>query len=138
MTHKNFTEYFLIAKRLEKLGVPVDRAELVSEFSEGKKTSLRALTPHEYKEFLTALNNMLGAHWTKAQVSMDTQRKKIIANLRKVGYTLPDGRSDMQSIHTWVIKYGYLHKPLNAYRAKELPFLVSQAQNVTDKFIQGL
>ncbi|WP_107039935.1 hypothetical protein [Brumimicrobium mesophilum] len=133
-----FNQYFAIEKRIKSLGVDIDREDVISELTGGKKDSLRSLTPHEYKELLYAMTKTLGNEANRMQKSMDAQRKKIIAHLAKVGYTTPEGKADMKSIYSWVLKYGYLHKGLNDYTAKELPFLVSQSHNVYKKFIKAL
>jgi hypothetical protein len=62
--------------------------------------------------------------------------KKLFAMVFELGWA-PEGmvagkdgklvaKRDYKSFHEWVIKYGYLKKPLNRYTYNELPKLVSQ------------
>lgn len=70
----------------------------------------------------------------KPEDPADVQRKKIISMARSIGWTKASQRdeskqvADMQRIYGWVLKYGYLHKGMNEYTAKELPKLVTQFQ----------
>ena len=70
--------------------------------------------------------------------SNNQQRRKIIALFAKMGYVkyTPQGkRADMNRIHSWVEKYGYLKNPLNSYNKNELPRLVSQVEKFYKKYL---
>jgi len=64
-------------------------------------------------------------------------RRKIISCCRECGWT-KNGKADMDRINAWVLKYGYLGKPLMEYNSLELPKLVTQAENMKDSFIKGI
>jgi hypothetical protein len=133
----SYKQYFAIEKQIKQLGVDIDRDEIIHNVTAGRKDSLRDLTAAEYRELIYAMNQLLGNSNSAKFKKMDKQRKKIIALLCKVGYT-KNGVADMPRINQWCEKYGYLHKSLNSYTEKELPFLVSQAENVYKKFIKSL
>lgn len=64
-------------------------------------------------------------------------RRKIISCCRECGWS-NNGKADMARINAWVLKYGYLGKPLMEYNSNELPKLVTQAENMKDSFIRGV
>src|SRR5690554_190035 len=134
----NYKQYFALEREINKINGRINRVELIQNMTNQEKSSLKELTPHEYKILVNGLVQVKGNIWSEKEQRKDRQRKKIIANLRKLGYTLDDGRSDMRRIEEWVIKYGYLHKPMNSYDENELPMLVTQVDKMLEKFIQKL
>jgi hypothetical protein len=154
----NYAAYFTIEKSLGGRYF-ADRSEAVSMFTNGRKNSLKDLSEKEYWTFIGWLNRTFnstpcpskggagvaeGAGDGKdgqSSVSTDIlnhQRRKIIALLCKIGYLTADGKADMPRIYQWVKSHGYLHKPLNAYTAKELPRLVTQAELFYKSHIERL
>lgn len=134
----NYTAYFAIEKKLKNQGFDFERSELVSQFTDGKKSGLKELTAFEYSEFL----KMLNSRFVKVEPSrppvnevLQNQRRKIISLFRKMGYE-KDHKADMQRIYGWVLEYGYLHKSLNQYNEKELPKLVTQAEKVYTTYLR--
>ena len=66
---------------------------------------------------------------------MDRMRKRILSMCYSIGWTRynPEKRRqevDMDRLEAWLLKYGYLHKPLNDYTYMELPALVTQAERL--------
>ena len=111
----NYAAYFAIEKKLKHQGFDFDRSELVSQFTDGKKSGLKELSNFEYNEFLKMLNTrFVKVEPTRAPVNevLQNQRRKIISLFRKMGYE-KDHKADMQRIYKWVKEYGYLHKSLN-------------------------
>lgn len=151
----NYSAYFTIEKSLGGRYF-ADRSEAVSMFTNGRKNSLKDLSEKEYwtfigwlnRTFSTLLENVEGSKGSDkdgqspvSSVSTDIlnhQRRKIIALLCKIGYLTADGKADMQRIYQWVKSHGYLHKPLNAYTAEELPRLVTQAELFYKSHIERL
>jgi hypothetical protein len=66
----------------------------------------------------------------------DIMRKKIISICREMGWH-KGGRADMERIEEWVLKYGHSGKAFNDYKYKELPMLVTQAENHLASFMKG-
>jgi hypothetical protein len=59
------------------------------------------------------------------------QRRKMFSIAHELGWHLPGTMAvDRQRLEAWVLKYGYLHKPLMSYLLAELPTLVSQLESV--------
>lgn len=138
----NYKAYFAITKRLEvEKGIEVDRRELVKEYTKGKTNSLSSLTERDYHGFISWINETFkmtsNDHQYSKEDRLNEQRRKIIALFRKQGYEM-NGKADMHRIYAWVIKYGYLSKPMNKYTADEIPKLVSQAERVYESFVKGL
>lgn len=101
--------------------------ELVAEFTGGQTDSLRKLTDRERWKLEVRLEEMIADPQKQAAQRM---RRKIIGILAARGVINAQGKPDMPHIHAWVLKYGYLHKPLNAYTNAELPRLVGQAEAI--------
>lgn len=128
----NYSQYFVIEKKLNQNGFDVDRKELLEEYSKGDKTSLKELTPHEYKEFLnwvqTLLNNPLNS---KSGVNNNMRRKVIALFVHKMDYT-------MESLDNWCLIYGKHKKRLNDHNYNELVDLVTQAERTYASYVNTL
>lgn len=133
----NYSTYFAIEKKIKRMGIPLERNEWIAQFTEGKKSGLTQLTPHEYREFIIFMNQILKVDSVQKQKEIK-QRRKVIALFAQMGYITDEQKSDMQRIHDWCIKYGHLHKDLNAYTGSDLTKLVTQAQEVYNTFIRDL
>ncbi len=135
-----YKQYFVIEKKLKKIGSNMTRAEYIESFTEGKKNSLKNLTPREYNEFIQHLNRLINnqpkSDWKNSP--SNKMRRKIISLFKKMNYTKPDDKADMEAIENWCIKYGYLHKNLNKYDSQELPKLITQVEQVYKTFIEAL
>lgn len=131
---KQFAQYYAIQTRLKKQGFDPDKSELVSDFTNGKKNGLSALTPWEYAEFIKWLNRTYPSGYTPEQIRANRMRKKIISLFMKMGY-IENHRPDMDRIYDWVLKYGSKNKPLNDYSVTELPALISQVEIMYKKFL---
>lgn len=134
-----YKAYFAIEKKLNVVSKHLSREELILQFTDDRKDSLRELTPFEYKEFLKWIET------TFKPVSNDWQntpenkmRRKIIAIFKEMHYTKADGTADMQKINMWCIKFSITHKPLNDNTKAQLIQIVSQAENVKKSFIKSL
>lgn len=135
-----YQQFFAIEKKLKGHGYNLERQDIVHTFTGGAKTSLKALTPHEYKELVNWMNSELSKLSKPTKLTLDSnqkQRKKIIAVLCKVGM-IKNGKADMDRIYAWVMSHGYLHKHLNQYTAAELPKLVYQANEFYKSHLKAL
>src|SRR5690606_6366891 len=121
--------YFL----LQKLGIDAElKQEMVYRFTNGRTSKSSEMNRNECQAMLNELSN------SPTIGKEDKMRKKIISLFRKMGYTTNDNKVNMSAVESWVLKYGYLKKPLNTYRYNELPKLVSQAETVYQSFIKSL
>lgn len=117
-------------KLLSQLGQndPESKASIVLGATKGRTDSSRQMTWYEADACIKFLRGQFDDR-------ADKMRKKVIACLRSYGMVTrtPEGhlRADMPRINEWVLKYGYAKKPLNNYSLKELPKLVSQAEQLT-------
>lgn len=134
MSKNRFAAYFAIENRLINAGIKQERSELIMDFTKDQKRSLTELSAWEYNEFLNWLNRLFPSKATEDEVSRNNQRRKIISLFRKMGWQF-GGKADMERIYAWVIKYGYLDKPLNEYTYQELPKLVTQVETIYTKFL---
>ena len=135
-----YQHYFAIEKKLKQTGLEMSRAELVENFTDGKKSGLKDLSHREYNEFIQHLNRLLNnqpkSDWKNSPENK--MRRKIISLFKKMNYTTSDDRADMEAIQSWCLKYGYLHKNLNKYNSSELPKLITQVEKVYKTFVESL
>lgn len=132
----NYSTYFAIEKKFKRIGVTIERDEMIHDFSNGKKDSLKALSDSEYQDFIRYLNQFF-----KSQVNIQSetkQKRKIIALFAQMGYLTDDNKADMQRINNWCIQYGHLHCNLNGYKGSDLVKLVTQAEEVYNTFIRDV
>lgn len=131
-----YSAFFALKKKLEWMGDLRDRSEIISDFTEGKKSSLTQLSPWEYKELVRTLGATISKEF-KQDDKLDRQRKQVIANLANSGF-VKEGKADMQRINEWCVKYGHLNKPLNDYVGVNLSKLIVQSEKVYTKFLDSL
>lgn len=110
-----------------------DRKAMVHSITNGRSESCADLTFAEARELGRMLNQ--AATHRKDREKMETMRKKIISCFHQINYRLPGGKIDIERVNEWIMKYGYLHKPLNSYTYVELPKLVSQVEIMVNKHI---
>ena len=146
---------------LTQTGLMSAKQYLVESFTSGRETSSTGLKNHEAIELIkhlkcelqkqkqppvnndpTHIGNVMPTFKanTPAQQA-NTMRKKIIALAHQMGWSAQHPESgnkiaDMPRINAWCVKYGYLHKELNAYSLEELPKLVTQYQNLYNTFLK--
>lgn len=135
-THKVYAKYFAIEKKMKQIGMHVERADIIAEFTEGRTESLKDLTVTEYRELTNSLSSLL----RNQEVTFDKNnqmRRKVIAILCQCGYT-KDNRADMERINKWCITHGHAHCQLNEYDAYGLTKLVNQAEEMLRKHIERI
>ncbi len=131
----SFKQYFAIEKQLKKQGNHLTRAEMIEDFTKGKKSSLKDLSPWEYKELLIQLNRTLGM--TKANPKTDWMNTPENKMRRKVwGLFINKMHYTEEGLSLWLLKYGKFHKALNEHSKDELTQLVTQAENVYASFLK--
>ena len=137
----NYGQYFALEKKLKASGFDGDRTALVSQFTDGKKTSLRALTDRQYKAFILWLNNYanaptVGKNKNERGSWQDTaenrMRRKIYSLfVTKMGY-------EKEQFYAWVVKYGKFHKALQEHNNNELTALTTQAEQVYKSWVEEI
>jgi hypothetical protein len=121
---------------LNKLNVDAEnKAVLVYEYTQGRAESSKELTFHEARRLIHDLDQEV-KKLNQLQPE-NRMRKKIFYYFNKCGYTKND-QTDVPRVNDWILKYGYLHKPLMDYTAKELPKLVGQAEKVYWTYVKSL
>lgn len=131
-----------------------EKSALVSEYSNGRTSSLKELSGEELENLETYLQNLTGKSqqpkgWRQPKKSKPASneelvklRKKVIALLAySLGWNCYDKEknkmvADMPRIYEWVKKYGkHNPKEFNSYNKKELSDLVSQVEIIVKKEI---
>jgi hypothetical protein len=104
-----------------------EHGDLVSEYTRGATDSLRRLTTTELRGLERRIEQM---NANPKLLAAQRMRRKIIAILAARGAVTAQGKPDMARVQAWVLRYGYLHQPLNAYGVADLPKLVTQAEAI--------
>jgi len=119
---------------LKKLNLTAQKADIVLGASQGRTEKSSELTHTEVGDLLK---------WFKAQDGEEQQavpmRRKLIAMAHEMHWhNLENGvhKADMKRIDDWCVKYGYLHKKLDAYKYKELPTLLSQFEQAHKNYLK--
>ena len=133
-----YSQYFAIERKAKTMGIPVNRDEVIAGLTHGRTHSLKALSPHEYRELVNYMNQLVAKQQVENTNVEDKMRKKVISLLCNMGYTV-HGKPDMLRIQLWVQQYGHVKgKRLNDYTRQELPKLISQAEIMYNKFLDKL
>lgn len=124
----NYARFFSLFRQGTQTGVLryAEHGELVADATQGRTSSLRDLTPQELRTIEQRIAELVDPQ----EAARQRMRRKVIAILAARGTITPQGKPDMVRVLVWVMKYGYLHKPLNAYTYAELPQLVTQAERI--------
>jgi len=136
----NYKIYFALENKLKRQIPSIERSELVREFTDGSKSSLKELSSWEYNEFIRWMNSLLGSEPARQNLQHTPEnrmRRKIIALFVNMGYKNA-GKSDVERINEWCIKYGQFHKGLNEHTLEELTQLTTQVEKVYATFIDAL
>ncbi len=113
------------------------KADYVIDLTNGAKAHVSELDFDEANKLINVLDAEEKEMYRMKRNSEDAMRKKIISCCREMGWH-KSGKADMLRIEAWVLKFGYLHKKLNAYTAQELPQLVTQAENMKNGYLASL
>lgn len=134
-------QYFAIAKRVQNShGIELNRAECISDFTNGKKDGLSQLTAYEKITFIEHLNIMYPSN-TQDRISTpdNTMRRKIFSYFHKMGYAASKtNKIPIKRIDDWCVKHGRYHKKLNAHNPMELGYLVTQVEKYYTSYISTL
>lgn len=107
-----------------------DRHALIHTYTGGRTSSTKNLTDKEGLSIIEDISKMFPTN------APDRMRKKVIALFRSMGVET-QGKADMVKIDDWCVQYGHKHRPLNDYRVKELPKLISQVQKVYEDWLKN-
>jgi len=110
-------------KLLRDLDLLEAKESLCLQASGGRTGSVKELTFYEAQELIKKLNNGANEHESKSRM-----QRAILSMAHQLGWKAEGNptKVDMQAVNVWCTTHGYLHKPLNAYTATELPKLVQQ------------
>lgn len=133
-----YKAYFAIEKQIKSNGISIERDELIQTFTEGKKCSLKSLSHGEYKEFLKWLKQSFqignkpkkNVNWQNSPANR-MRRKVYSLFVLKMGYTEAE-------MNKWCVTHGAYKKRLQDHSEYELVHLVSQAEQVHNKYITAL
>lgn len=131
-----YARVFAIISQINKAGGAVTDKILVSDFTDGRATSLKDLTEGEFQEFERNLvkmaPNKLDASVYKYD-PLDSARKAVIAQFKSIGRTAEDAIA-------WAEKYGVKNqkKKFNEYTGQELFVLIKNAEKVKQDFIRSV
>ena len=110
------------------------KEELVHQFTNKRETQSSKMLVNECQALINHLKVMRGSKPKSASTGSATEttpenkmRRKILSICREMGGDWHNGlQYNWIKINAWLDKYGYLHKPLNDYKEKELPKLITQ------------
>jgi len=120
------------------------RRDLVSSFSSGRTTNSAELSDLEADELIKHLERMVAQPHGPTRSGVDYQgqqmRRRILSLCYTIGWVVwnPDlGKHeiDWNRLNGWMLKYGYLHKPLNDYSYTELQRLVKQFEHLSEEIL---
>lgn len=124
---RNYPQFFAICR-----AHGIEKEEIVNQVSEGRTSSLRALTDKEWNQMMYELtaNQVLQKAWSPKPG--DIQRKKMISIARQMNWNMSTNRPIQDKGHamimyrldTWCLQQKY-KKPLMAHTVQELNILVS-------------
>jgi|GEM_PF-5354684 len=131
MAKSKFSAFFYLSTVLEKKGHIIDREELIYQFTDGKKTSLKELTPTEYKELIKNIKRVFDLG-TSEQAER-AARSKLFKKLKSIWhYKLCWSYTEFDS---WCIKYSKPKKKAIDMSQAELRALIPILQKVLNHHI---
>lgn len=125
------------------------KAVIAYQFSVGRTEHTSELTKDEMREVIETLEQQIADNNDKIASRKqpatrnqptdfergDRMRKRILSMCYENGWTVYNGAKgkhvvDMDHLNEWMVKYSYLHKPLNSYTYNELGPLVTQFEKL--------
>jgi hypothetical protein len=112
------------------------KAELVQIHTAGRTQSCSQMSEHEIETLIGSLQHDINDQQNR--VPAQRMRRRIFSLCYSLGWTVEDNTAarlvvDRTRLEGWLLKYGYLHKPLTAYKPNELPKLLTQFE----RFVQS-
>jgi hypothetical protein len=119
---------------LGKHGLREEKESIVSAFTAGKTTSVRAMKFGEAAALIEHLKGM--DHEDSAG---DKMKKKILSMAHEMGWRIKGTEKiDMDHVNNWCKSFSYLKKSLDEYTYKELPKLVTQFEEVYKSYLRSV
>lgn len=118
------------------------RHDLVASFSDGRTTNSAELSDLEVDELVRHLEKITprdhGTTLSGVDYKGQQMRRRILSLCYTIGWVVWDTEKkkhqvDFDRLDKWMLKYGYLHKPLNDYFYAELQKLVVQFENLSQE-----
>lgn len=111
------------------------KEDLCYAYSDERTEHLTDLGYDETKALIKYLKTVIGP----GLKSRDDMTSKILSMAHEMHWEIPGTtRVDMKRINGWCIKYSGQNKPLDEFKYKELPTLVSQFEIVYRAFLKGI
>lgn len=114
---------------LAKRGLMDMKAELVDKYTGGRTQSSSQMSKQEIATLIDSLQQ--GYPDQQPYEAARRMKRRIYSLCYSLGWTVPDPQTgrlvvDNARLDGWMLKYGYLHKPLRQYKPAELPKLLTQ------------
>lgn len=127
----------------QKRGMMDEKANIIDSFTNGRTTHSNQLYFNEAHTMLQSLNAD-----KPLQQGLNKMARKLIAMAHEVGYVKKASvvtgageiveKNDYTRLNDWMLKYGYLHKPLKDYTYEELPKLLTQYTEVYKSIMSSI
>jgi len=120
------------------------RHDLVKDVTHGRTENSADLTNLEADELISHLEKLVQKPHGPTRSGVDykgqQQRRRILSLCYTIGWTIWSDKGqkhlvDWDRLNGWLIKYGYLHKPLNDYSYTELQRLIVQFENMATSIL---
>lgn len=109
------------------------RHEIVRSVTNGRTEKLSELEGLELHELNEHLKRLTATPTDIDKIKLERQRRKFFSICHLLNWELDNGKLNYDVINEWLLKFGYLHKPLNEYTLKELPQLITQIESIKRK-----
>jgi hypothetical protein len=121
---------------LVRRGILDMKAAIVSDHTKGRTEHSSDMKYNEMKDLIDSLNAGHNVRHSVDKEACNKMRRRILSMCFTIGWTRYSlmrlkQEVDYGILHTWMIKYSYLHKALNEYTYDELPKLVTQFESFT-------
>ena len=122
------------------------RRDLVNSFTDGRTSNSSELSDLEADELIKHLEQMTRKEHAPTRSGVDYKgqqmRRRILSLCYIIGWVKFNEirlthEIDWPRLNSWMIKYGYLHKPMNDYAYTELQRLVNQFENMAESVLSS-
>jgi hypothetical protein len=118
---------------LAKLNWMEYRYDLASSFSNQRTDSTSKLSIEECDAMITMLQNEVKKYEVPQEpTKLNKMRGKFFHYCHELNWK-KNGKLDDERITNWLLKYGYMKKPLNDYTEKQMYRLLQQIEKVLEK-----
>ena len=133
LKYRTLNQHKVLFGLLNKLKWIKHRKDLAAQFSSDRTESTKKLYENECDLLIEYLKTEISKGKEEAELTKkELLQRKFFFYCHELGWKR-NGKLDYVRINNWLLKYGYLKKPLKQYEEQEMSKLLQQVEKVLER-----